>query len=127
MDNYKLAAQLGLRFTTSKGSLSVEQLFHLTQTDLATSIKNQGKIIKRGDEDGLSFLDEATTVDKTEQLRFDILKDVYLTKKAEAEERRSALATKDHRQKILQLIEQKKDGELQNKTLEELEAMLAKA
>lgn len=124
MDIYKQAAQLGLRFATSKGSLSVEQLYHLKQTDLTTCIKNQGKIIRGSDNDGLSFLDEASTVDKTEQLRFDILKDVYLTNKAEAEERRTALDRKKNNEKIMQLIEQKKEGKLQEKSIEELEAML---
>lgn len=124
MDIYKEGVRLDVRFTTSKGSLNIQQLYQLSQTDLATAVKNQKKILKKDDEDGLSFLDEASTVDKTEQLKFDILKDVYLTRKAENEERRTALANKEHRQKILQLIEQKKDGELQNKTLEELEAML---
>lgn len=125
MDIFKEAAKKGLRFSTSKGSLNVEQLFQLTQTDLATSVKNQKKILNQGNEDGLSFLDESTTVDKIEQLRFDILKEVYLTKKADAEALRDARDKKEKNQKILNLIAEKRDGELAGKSVAELEAMLA--
>lgn len=124
MEIYKQATKLGVRFATSKGLLSVEQLFHLTQTDLANAVKNQKKVLKKNDEDDLAFLDESSKVDAVEQLKFDILKDVYLTKKADAEALRTEREKKENNQKIMQLIQQKKEGELQSKTVEELEAML---
>ena len=65
-----------------------------------------------------------TTVDKTEQLRFDILKDVYLTKKAENEAIRSERDQKEKNQKIIELIAEKKEGALKEKSIQELEAML---
>lgn len=122
---FKEASKLKLRFSTSKGSLSVEQLWELTQTELATCIKNVKKSLKKGDtEDDLSFLDSATTVDTTEQLRFDILKEVYLTKKSESEAIRNAKEIKEHNQKIMELISSKKESELQNKSVDELMALL---
>lgn len=124
MEMYKQAAKLGLRFTTSKGQLSVEQLFGLIQTDLAIAVRNQKRILNKNNEDDLGFLDENSKVDATEQLRFDILKDVYLTKKADAEAARNALADKQRKNKILELIEEKKESELKNKSIEELEALL---
>lgn len=124
MDIFKQASKLGLRFTTSKGQLSVEQLWHLTQTDLATAVKNQKKVLKKNDEDDLAFLDESSKVDATEQLRFDILKDVYLTKKADAEAIRNERERKAHNQKIMEIIQNKKEGELNSKSISELEAML---
>lgn len=125
MDIFKQATKMGLRFGTSKGSLSTEQLFQLTQTDLATAITNQKKLLNKGNEDGLSFLDESSKVDAVEQLRFDILKEVYLTKKADAEALRDARVKKETKQKILNLIAEKKEGELATKSVAELEAMLA--
>lgn len=65
-------------------------------------------------------------VDKENQLKFDILKDVYLTKKAENEAKRTELDRKANDQKILALIQQKKEGALAEKSIEELEAMLSK-
>lgn len=122
---FKEASKLKLRFSTSKGSLSVEQLWELTQTELATCIKNVKKSLKKGDtEDDLSFLDSTTTVDTTEQLRFDILKDVYLTKKSESEALRNAKEIKEHNQKIMELISNKQESELQNKSVDELMSLL---
>ena len=125
MDIYKQAAKSGLRFNTSKGPLTVEQLFSISQTDLANAVKNQKKVLNQGNEDGLSFLDETSKVYETEQLKFDILKDVYLTKKSEAEALRDARQKKEQRSKILELIQEKKEGALKEKSVEELEAMLA--
>jgi hypothetical protein len=125
MSTFKEASKVKLRFSTSKGSLSVEQLWELTQTELATCIKNVKKSLKKGDtEDDLSFLDSTTTVDTTEQLRFDILKEVYLTKKSESEALRNAKEIKEHNQKIMELISSKKETELQSKSVDELMALL---
>lgn len=121
---YKEASQQKLRFATTKGSLSVEQLWDLSLTDLSTCVKNVKKILKKTDDSELSFLDDTQTVDKENELRFAILKDVYLTKKAENEARRTAAARKEHEQKILALIQRKKDQSLENMSIEDLEKML---
>ena len=127
MDIYKQAALTGLRFTTSKGSLSAEQLYHLTQTDLTNAIRNQKKVLKKNDDDDLGFLDTNSKVDAVEQLRFDILKDVYITKKEAAAASRTALERKEQQQKLMGLIQKKKEGALENLSVEELEKMLAEA
>lgn len=121
---YKEASKLSLRFTTPKGVLSVEQLWSLNQTDLSNTIKAVKKVLKTTDDDELSFLESNKVVDKENQLRFDILKDVYLTKKAEAEAIRNAADIKEHNQKILTLIAQKQDEELGGKSIDELKSML---
>jgi len=121
---YKQGLQLGLRFTTSVGLLTIEQLFQLKQNQLENAIRNQKKLLKASDDDELGFLDVSSKVDPVEQLKFDILKDVYITKKAEAEAIRESKAKKENNQKILELIAQKKEGVLQEKSIEELEKML---
>lgn len=125
MSIYKQASKEGLRFSTTKGNLSVEQLWSLTQTDLGNSLKTVKKILKKSDDEDLGFLDEGTTVDKENQLRFDILKDIYLTKKAENEARRTEAERKENNQKIMALIQRKKEDELGGKSIAELEAMLS--
>jgi hypothetical protein len=124
MSDFKQASRLQLRFNTSKGSLSVEQLWDLSLTELSNSIKAVKKLLKKTDDDELSFLDSNITVDKTEQLRFDILKDVYLTKKEEQDQARTAKEVKEHNQKILALIAEKKEESLKGKSVEELEGLL---
>lgn len=121
---FKQASKLKLRFQTNRGVLSAEQLWDLTQTDLANAIKAVKKVLKTGDDDELSFLESTKVVDVENQLRFDILKDVYLTKKKEAEESRDAAANKAHNQKILALIAEKQEEGLKGKSIEELEALL---
>ena len=121
---YKQAVILDLKFQTPKGLLIPQQLYQLTMTDLTISIKAVKKILKKNDDDELSFLEDAKTVDVENQLRFDILKDVYLTKKQKLDEARNAAEVKAHNQKILTLIAEKKDENLRNMPLEELEKML---
>ncbi len=121
---FKQASKLKLRFQTSKGLLSAEQLWDLTLTDLSNAIKAVKKLLKKSDDDELSFLSEGNTVDVESQLRFDILKDVYLTKKAEAEALRTAAETKAHNQKILSLIAEKQEGKLKDMSIEDLEKLL---
>jgi hypothetical protein len=126
MDNFKLASQQQLRFQTNKGLLSVEQLWTLTLIELSNLCKSIKKVLKGTDnDDDLSFLIENSIVDVENQLRFDIAKDVYLTRKKENEEKRNALIAKEQKQKILEIIAKKKDESLENKSIEELEALLA--
>ena len=125
MSNYKQASKLQLRFQTNRGSLSVEQLWSLSLTDLASAIKAVKKVLKGTDnDDELSFLDESKTVDTENQLRFNILKDIYVDKQTALKEARSAQDRKAYEQKILDLIAEKKEGALKEKSIEELEALL---
>lgn len=124
MSNFKTATKNNVRYVTPKGHLSTEQLWGLTLTDLAASITAVKKILKKSDDDDLGFLTETIKSDPTEQLRFDVLKEVYLEKKADNEAVRNAREKKEHNNKILALIEEKKETGLKNKSVEELEALL---
>lgn len=121
---YKQASKLGLRFQTNRGVLSVEQLWQLTLTDLGNAIKAVKKVLVKNDDDELSFLETTKTIDVENQLRFDILKDVYLTKKKESDDLKQIADIKAHNQKILALIAEKQESELKGKSIEELEALL---
>lgn len=124
MSIYKKASQLGLRFKTTKGLLTVEQLWQLSLTDLSNSVKSAKKLLKETDDDELSFLDEVSKVDESVQLTFDILKDVYITKKQELKDIRDRAEKKAQREKILHLIAEKRDDSLRNLSVEELEKLL---
>lgn len=122
MENYKELTRLKTRFTTSKGSLSVEQLWDLSVTELdslAVSLEEQYKNSK-----GKSFLDKKTTKDKTLKLQFDVVLDILNTKVDEDEALRDAKEIKEHNEKINSLIKQKMDGKLAEMSIEELEAQL---
>lgn len=122
---YKKASKLKLRFQTTKGQLSVEQLWSLPMADLVAAIKTAKKVIdiNTGD-DELSFLDENKKTDEKAVLTFNILKDIYLTRMEEMEAKRKAKETKAQNEKILSIIHEKKEGALKEKSVEELEALL---
>lgn len=120
---YKQASRLKLRFLTNVGQLSVEQLWDLSQTQLSNAIRAVKKILKKSDDDELLFLESTKEIDVENQLRFDILKDIYLTKKKEVEEIRNAAEIKAYNQKIDTLIAEKKEGQLREMSIEDLEKL----
>lgn len=117
---YKNASKLKLRFQTTVGTLSVEQLWDLNLSQLTSAIKAVKKILKKNDDDELSFLDEKNTVDTENELRFSILKDIYLEKKNELEKVKTEAERKRQREKLLTLIEEKKEASLKDLSLDEL-------
>ena len=125
---YKQAIRKKLRFTTPKGMLSAEQLWDLSLADLTTTIKAARKVLKATEAaDDLNFLEDSFSApDPTAQLSFDILKDVYMTKKEENQAKKELLERKAHDQKIMEIIASKKDQALQDKSIQELEQMLSK-
>ena len=119
---YKQAVKQRLRFATSKGSLSTEQLFDLSLTELdalAVALEKEHKESGRK-----SFLTTRSAKDKTAKLGFEIALDILNTKVEEAELLREKKERKEKNQKILSLIEEKKDESLKGKSLKQLEAML---
>jgi len=93
-------------------------------TELYSTIKVARKNLRKDDDDELSFLEDSKVIDTEGQLAFDILKDVYLTRKKEQEEARTASANKANNQKILTLIAEKKEEHLKSMSVGELEALL---
>lgn len=119
---YKQASKLKLRFHTTKGMLSVEQLWDLSLTDLdslAVSLESSYKNSK-----GKSFLDKKTSKNKTIKLQFDIALDILNTKVEELEAAQAEAENKAHNQKILGLIKEKQDDELKGRSIKELEKLI---
>lgn len=122
MDNFKLASQQKLRFQTTKGLLSVEQLWDLSLDELdalAVSLEIEHKQSAKK-----SFLVKTSTKDKTAQLRFDLVIDILNTLVAEQEAMTEAQEIKEHNKKIISLIAEKQDESLKGKSIKQLENML---
>ena len=126
MEMYKQAAILGLRVQTTKGLLSVDQLWTLKLKDLSDSLKALKKNSTKTSDSELDFLEETTKVDVISELAFEIMKDVYLTKREEATRVKEDAEVKAYNQKIIEIIARKQDQDLENKSLEELQALLKK-
>lgn len=123
MEMYKQASKQKLRFSTTKGLLTVEQLWSLSLTDLDTlAVSLQDAYDKS--KGAKSFLSTKTDEDKTVKLMFDICLDILQTKVDEKEVANKARETREHNQKILALMAEKKDEQLKGMSLEELEKQL---
>ena len=129
---YKYAAQMGLRFPSRRGELTVEQLFDLPLkttvvngidlNGIAIAVNNQLKAL--GEE---SFVEDSSSDPKKTALtvQLAILKDVIKTKQ---DENKAALLKREkaeQRKKILDAMAAKKDAALSAASLEDLEKQLA--
>ena len=119
---YKEASKQKLRIQTSKGLLTVEQLWDLSITDLdAVAVELQEQYKESGKK---SFLVTKSSKDKVLKLKFDIVLDVLTTKVEAAATLSEAKEIKDHNNKILKMIAEKNDESLAGKSVKQLEAML---
>lgn len=120
-NNYKYAAKNRLRFPF-KGQISVEDLFSLSLTDLDTVYKNLKKQVKTNADE--SLMTEENKEDKDLTIKIEIVTEIFNEKKAEADARKKAAETRAKNQKIAAIIARKEDEELNNKSVDELKAML---
>lgn len=129
-DIYKIAAQNSFRFPSSRGNLTVEQLFALPLKsqngfDLDSVARAVNSELKSLEEE--SFVDIVTTSPRKSQLETSlaIVKDVIKTKQEAAAVQQARLQRVLERKKILDAIGAKKDAALSAASLEELEKRLA--
>ena len=129
MEIYKKAAKKKLRFSTNRGSLPVEQLFDLPKEEIRQLVikaredarKSSGEV----NDSELSFLDSPAKAKATDdELRFEILKDIYLTKKSAEEKAQKKAEAKANNKKLLEIIARKQDEALEKKSIKDLEKML---
>ncbi len=126
---YKKASKKKLRFSTNRGSLSVEQLWDLPKEEIRQLVIKAREAAKKSSgevsDTELSFLDApAKTKATDDELRFEILKDIYLTKKSAEEKAQKKAEAKRNNQKLLDIIARKQDEALEKKSIKELEKML---
>jgi len=122
MNVYKEASKTNLKIQSSKGALTVYDLWVLPLTlldDIAIGLSKQVKQLPNE-----SFIKTVKTSDVITQLKFDIVLDVINTRLEYDARRQEASAKKLQKEKIMEIIESKQDDALQNKSLEELQAMI---
>lgn len=128
MSNFKKAAKLKLRFPSIKGHLTVEQLFDLPLTskagfDLDSVAKQINAGLRQASEE--SFVSTKPNLEKDlNQLCLDIVKEIIADKIAENEASAKAVANRHEREKLLEVLQGKKDAALTNLTEAELEAKI---
>lgn len=126
---YKQVAQLGLRFPSARGLLTVEQLFQLPLTsrtglDLDSIAKTINAELRLQSEESFVETSKANAEAKTLQLALDIVKDVISTKQDEAKAAAKAKANREEKARLLEVLHGKKDEALQALTPAEIQARI---
>ena len=130
-DIFKEASQKVLRFSTPKGNLTTEQLWKLPlRGDLGTTnlndiAKHLNKAIRETEEEDFVETSRLTVGAGLDILALEIVKSVIAVKQEEAAKTAAAAERRAQKQRIIELLEQKKDSALSELTVEQLQAQLA--
>lgn len=124
---FEKASRLKLRFNTPSGVLTVEDLWDLPMT--SKTGKANLDDIARGlhtqlEDEQVSFVEKPAKKNEGKQLAFDIVKHVIEVRLAERDAAKLAEDRRKTKQRIADLIAEKRDEELKGKSLEDLEKML---
>lgn len=124
---FEKASRTALRFASSKGELTTEQLWDLPLQsrggfDLDTIAKAVNRNLKQADEE--SFVSTRSTLSLTDTLRLDILKHIIAVKVAENAEKRDAAAKAEKKALLLDLLDKKQTESLAALSEEELRKQL---
>ena len=120
---FEQASRLKLRFQTTKGVVKVEDLWDLQLTVLNDAYKVLVKELRETETD--SLLETPSKAPNHNQLRADIIKHVVETRRAEAAKKKNAAANKAEKDKLLAILENKQNEELQNMSADELKQKIA--
>jgi len=118
---FEMATRNKYRFPY-KGMISVEDLWDLNQTQLDSIYKALNKEVKANQEDSLMFSQTQTDLDL--QAKIDIVRHIYTTKEQDAARRSAAAENAEKKRRILEILEQKQEDSLKNKSEDELLKML---
>lgn len=118
---FKNATKKKYRFNF-RGVCTVEDLWDLSVENLDMIYKSLKK--QQKENDGESLLTTVTKEDKALAEKIEIVKEIVVDKLAAAEKARNAAKKRAENQRILEIIADKKDETLKEKSIEELQAML---
>jgi hypothetical protein len=106
-----------------KGMISVEDLYDLSVKELDSIFKTLNSQAKKSQEE--SLLATKTKEDEILSVQIEIVKYIFNTKVADAEVAKQRKEIQEKKQMLMGLIAKKKNEDLEGKSIEDLEAMLA--
>lgn len=123
MSALETAIRRKLRFQTTRGNLTVEDLWDVPLTVLDEAYKGLSRQIREAEDDSLlakrdSGVEEAS-------LKRDLVKHVVEVRQTETAEKQARAARRSQAARVRELIAQKQDEALTGKSTEELAALLA--
>lgn len=122
MENmFEKATRTKLRFPF-KGLISVEDLWDLSVQNLDLVFKTLNAQVKQAKEE--SLLNTKTKEDEVLDLQINLVKYIVQVKLEEDNVRLQAKEKKEKKQKLMAILSAKQEEDLQNKSAEEIQAML---
>lgn len=118
---FEMATREKFRFPF-RGSVSVEDLWDLTLENLDAIFKTLNSQRKKANEE--SLLATPTSEDEVLDTMIAIVKYIVSVKLEERNAAAEAKSKREQKQKIMSILSAKQDEALQNKSIEELQAML---
>lgn len=115
---FEKAVRMKLRLDTDRGRLDVYDLWDLNLRELNKLAKSLNKEIKEIEEE--DFLEVKNESNTTIKLTFEIVLHILNVKKSEQEQREKAAERKAAKQRILEIISNKENEELQSMSKEDL-------
>lgn len=122
MSIFEQAVRQKVRFNY-KGQASVEDLFDIPLTALDNLFKGLNAELNEQKGESLLATNKSSVVSELE-LKIGLIKHVVGVRLAEQEARQTALANKERKQKILDIIADKQDEDLKGKSIEELTSLV---
>lgn len=120
---YKKALRTKLRFSTTKGKLTTEDLFDLSLTDLNNLAIALDK--KLSETPRKSFISDITPDTQEDELRFNIVKDIITLKLVERNAAQNAKAKAAEKAQLLEILHRKQSEALESLSVAEIEAKIA--
>lgn len=114
---FEIASRKRYRFNY-KGVMTVEDLWNLRVEDLDTIFKALNRQKKTADEE--SLLAVRSVEDQDLANKIELVKYIVSVKLAEAEQRKTAAANREQRDKILAIMAKKQDKELEDMDVDQL-------
>ena len=123
---FEKATRLKLRFDTTKGPLSVEDLWDLPLSGNGLNLDKIAMTLSRQlkEESTESFVLKTSRSTTVLQLKFDIAKRIIDVRLAEIELAKAKAEARAKKDKILEIIERKQDQALEGQPLEDLLKMV---
>lgn len=131
MSIFEKASRMALRFESPKGDLTTEQLWTLPLTSevqgkLSLDLVGRQVMQKLATTTASTFLESSPDTNRVaDELRLEILKHIRDVKQTEAKAVREDSARRAEKERLLEIVAQKKQGQLAELSVEELEARIA--
>jgi len=127
MNIFEQASKIALRFATTRGSITTEDLWIMPLTSpCGFSLDDLAKVLHKEikDSEVSSFVLKQDTKNEIATLKFDIVKHIIDTKLAEIDAQEKLVENKEKKERILSIIAEKQDESLKEKSVDELKKLV---